>query len=275
MAGPADSRNFLRDIVADKRREVGLMKQAGGIKALRQLIDKAPPARSLEQALTMAGQPRIIAEIKRRSPSKGTLAGPIDVVRLAAEYASAGACALSVLTDNAYFGGSTEDLAAAKRSGDIPVLRKEFIIDEFQVYESRALGADSLLLIVRLLGNGIGAYIRLSRKLGMEPLVEVHSEDELSTALDAGARMVGINSRNLETFEIDTDVVKKLAGHIPDTVYTIAESGIASATTIAEFLRLGIDGFLIGEALMCADSPAKKLRELISGFKTSLSTERR
>ncbi|MCL5277441.1 MAG: indole-3-glycerol phosphate synthase TrpC, partial [Deltaproteobacteria bacterium] len=195
MKGQANNGNFLGDIVTSKQREVALRKQARNADALIKIIEAGQPARSFEQAMAANEPPRIIAEIKRRSPSRGVFAGSIDIDRLAADYASAGASALSVLTDDLHFGGSIEDLVAAKRSVEIPVLRKDFIIDEFQVYESRAMGADTLLLIVRLLGSGVGTYIELSRKLGMEPLVEVHSEDDLTIALDAGSRIIGINSR--------------------------------------------------------------------------------
>ncbi len=275
MPEPSKKNNFLTDIAADKYKEVELKKQAIGIEALMKTIGVIPPPRSFEQALEVNETPRIIAEIKRRSPSKGLFAESLDIKQIAAGYADAGASAISILTDEIYFGGSIDDLIAVKQSVEIPVLRKDFIIDEFQVYESRARGADTLLLIVKLLGNSLSTYIGLSRKLGMEPLVEVHNEDELKTALDAGSKIIGINARNLETFNVNIDIVEKLAQHIPDTIYTIAESGIVSTEVISEFLKLGIDGFLIGETFMRAESPARKLKEFVDKFRISSFKERR
>jgi indole-3-glycerol phosphate synthase len=270
--------HFLSDIVANKHREVESRKKAKSIGALMkeiEAIETARPPRSFEQALTTNEPPRIIAEIKRRSPSRGELIELPDVRQIAMGYASAGASAISILTDETYFGGSEDDLILVKQSVEIPVLRKDFIIDEFQVYESRAIGADTLLLIVKLLGSGLNAYLELSRKLGMEPLVEVHSEDELKTALDAGSRIIGINARDLETFVVNRDIVEDLVRHIPENIYTIAESGIVSTDVVSEFLKLGIDGFLIGEAFMRAESPAKKLKEFIDRFRISSFIERR
>lgn len=270
--------NFLSAIVANKHREVESRKQVKSIGALIKEIEAigtVRPLRSFEQALTTNEPPRIIAEIKRRSPSRGVLIESPDVRQIAMGYASAGASAISILTDETYFGGSIDDLIAVKQSVEIPVLRKDFIIDEFQVYESRAIGADTLLLIVKLLGSRLNTYLELSRKLGMEPLVEVHNEDELKIALDAGSKIIGINARDLETFIVNIDIVEDLVQHIPENIYTIAESGIASTDVVSEFLKLGIDGFLIGETFMRAESPAKKLKEFIDRFRISSFIERR
>ncbi len=267
--------NFLSDIVAAKKKEVELKRQAAGIDDFMKTIESARPVCSFEQALSLNAPPRIIAEIKRRSPSRGILINEPDIIKIAKDFASAGASALSVLTDEQYFGGSLSDMTAVKEAVDIPVLRKDFIIDEFQVYESRAAGADTVLLIVKLLGEQINEYLKLSRKLGMEPLVEVHNENELKTAVDAGSKIIGINSRNLETFSVNTSIVEQLVQHIPENIYTIAESGIVSTDIISELLKLGVDGFLIGETFMRAESPSRKLKEFIDKFRISSFIERR
>lgn len=267
--------DFLSEIAAAKKKEVERKKQSPGIGAVMKSMESAPPVRPFEQALSANEPPRIIAEIKRKSPSKGILIENPDVVRIAQGYASAGATAVSVLTDEPYFGGTLADMTSVRNAVNIPVLRKDFIVDEFQVYESRAAGADTLLLIVKLLGQDLGHYLELARKLGMEPLVEIHDKDETRTAIDAGARIIGINARNLRTFSVNTGIVGQIAEHIPETIYTIAESGIGSTDTISEMLKLGIDGFLIGEAFMKSESPAIKLKEYMEKFRTSSFIERR
>ncbi len=174
-----------------------------------------------------------------------------------------------------YFGGKLEDFEQVKESVNIPVLRKDFIVDEFQIYESRAIGADTVLLIVKILYKNLMNYVRLSRQLGMEPLVEIHSEEELKIAIDAGSKIIGINSRNLETFNTNTDIVERIIQDIPKHILTIAESGIVSTDIISELLKLGVNGFLIGEAFMRAESPEKKLKEFIDKFRISSFIERR
>ena len=264
-----DKIDFLNDIVNTKKREVGIKKQHTGIESLIKAIDSIKHPLSFIETLSANLPPRIIAEIKKKSPSKGVIASGIDVKQVAADFESAGACAISVLTDEEYFEGSISDMIAVKNAVTIPVLRKDFIVDEFQVYESRANGADTILLIVKILDKAVNRYLELSRQLGMEPLVEIHNENELKTAIDAGARIIGINTRNLDTFNVSLDTIASLINYIPDNVFTVAESGITSTDIILEFMKLGIDGFLIGETFMRASSPSKKLKEFIDKFRIS------
>ncbi len=267
--------NFLADIVINKQKEVLSKKQRTAMDAITKSAYSAKPAISFLEAISKSEPPCIIAEIKRRSPSKGELIREPDIKKIAQGFASGGASAISVLTDEQYFGGSLEDLITVKKTADVPVLRKDFIVDEFQVYESRAIGADTVLLIVKILDKQIINYIDLSRQLGMEPLVEIHNEEELKIAIDAGSRIIGINSRNLETFNTDTDIVERIIQDIPKYILTIAESGIVSTDIISELLKSGVNGFLIGETFMRAESPEKKLKEFIDKFRISSFIERR
>ena len=267
--------DFLSSIVANKQKEVQYKKQNADPRTVITSADSAKPALSFFEAVSESEPPCIIAEIKRRSPSKGELIKEPDVKVIAQGFASGGASAISVLTDEQYFGGSLADLKAVKEVVNIPVLRKDFIVDEFQIYESRAFGADTVLLIVKILDNRLAGFISISRKLGMEPLVEIHNEDELKTAVDAGSKIIGINSRNLETFVTNTDIVEHIMQNMPKHIITIAESGIASTDTISELLKFGLNGFLIGEAFMRAESPVNKLQEFINKFRLSSFIERR
>jgi indole-3-glycerol phosphate synthase len=267
--------NFLSNIVANKQKEVQYKKQNTYPDAVIKSAYSARPAISFLEAISESEPPCIIAEIKRRSPSKGELIREPDVKRIAQGFASVGASAISVLTDEQYFGGGLEDLKEVKESVDIPVLRKDFIVDEFQIYESRAIGADTVLLIVKILDKQLINYVGLSRQLGMEPLVEIHNEDELKIAIDAGSKIIGINSRNLETFNTNMDIVERIIQDIPKHILTIAESGIVSTDIISELLKLGVNGFLIGEAFMRAESPEKKLKEFIDKFGINSFIERR
>ena len=271
----AHKQNFLSAIAANKQKEVRYKKQNSDPDSMIQSAVSAKPARSFLQAVLESEPPCIIAEIKRRSPSRGELLKDPDIKGIAEGFASGGATALSVLTDEQYFGGSLADLETAKKVVNIPVLRKDFIVDEFQIYESRASGADTVLLIVKILDDRLEGFIGLSRKLGMEPLVEIHNEAELKTAVDAGSQIIGINSRNLETFITNTDIVERIMRDMPKHTITIAESGIASTDTISDLLKLGVNGFLIGEAFMRADSPANKLKEFVNKFRLSPFIERR
>ena len=270
-----NSTNFLSAIVANKQKEVRSKKQNADPDSVIKSAESAKPALSFLGALSESEPPCIIAEIKRRSPSKGELIKEPDIKGIAQGFASGGASALSILTDEQYFGGSLADLKAVKETVNIPVLRKDFIVDEFQIYESRASGADTVLLIVKILDNRLSGFIGLSRKLGMEPLVEIHNEDELKTAVDAGSQIIGINSRNLETFVTNTDIVEHIMQDMPKHIITIAESGIASTDTISELLKFGVNGFLIGEAFMRAESPVTKLKEFVNKFRLSSFIERR
>jgi len=209
--------------------------------------------------------PAVIAELKKASPSKGLIRADFNVANLAAEFESAGASCLSVLTDEQFFQGSLCNLEIAAQSVSIPCLRKDFILDEFQLLEARAYHADAILLIVAALtDNELLALQRRARELQLDVLVEVHDVDELDRALAAGCDLIGVNNRNLHTFHVDLNTSLQLARRIPASVAKVAESGIESAADIARLRDAGFDAFLIGESLMRAPHPGDTLRELLA-----------
>lgn len=220
---------------------------------------------ALAGALADVSKVNVIAEFKRRSPSKGEIRLGADPVTTARTYESAGASAVSVLTEEDYFGGSLDDLRGIRKAISLPILRKDFIFDEYQVYESAAAGADAVLLIVAALDDG--ALIRLRRiiedELGMDALVEVHTADEMKRAGECGARLIGVNNRDLQTFKVSLEPSVQLAQLAPDGSALISESGIRSAVDIGRLRKLGYRGFLIGESLMRADDPEAALRALL------------
>jgi indole-3-glycerol phosphate synthase len=225
----------------------------------------APPARDFAGALRpAAGTLGVIAEIKRRSPSKGDLAPELDPALTAKAYAAGGASCLSVLTDQPYFGGSVDDLVAARAACELPVLRKDFTIDEVQVYETRAIGADAILLIVAALPDD--ALLRdlhdLATDLGLAVLVETHDDAELERALALGARIVGVSARNLGTFAEDLGVGERLAARVPTDVVAIAESAIRSVDDATRMAAAGFDAVLVGEMLVKAPDPTVAARGL-------------
>jgi indole-3-glycerol phosphate synthase len=221
-----------------------------------------PPARDFKAALDAGCA--IIAEVKRRSPSRGLLRADFAPVRIALEYESHGAAAVSVLTDATFFGGSDADLTAVKDAVTLPVLRKEFIIDPYQIYETRAIGADALLLIAAILTEGqLRGYRELAESLGMSALVEIHNREELARALSCGARIIGINNRDLKTFVTDIRTSVELAPLIPKDRIAISESGIRTRGEIETLLKAGIRAFLIGEMLIASLEIGPKLKELL------------
>jgi indole-3-glycerol phosphate synthase len=220
------------------------------------------PVRLFRAALAAPGM-AVIAEIKRRSPSKGDLAPDLVPAVLAKAYAEGGADCLSVLTDTEFFGGSADDLGEARTACDLPVLRKDFSVSEADIYDARAMGADAVLLIVAALSAAeLSAFRLLAAELEMAALVEVHDEDELQRALDAGAELVGVNQRDLRTFEVDRARAERLAAVIPPGVVKVAESGIAGASDVARLAECGYDAILVGEALVTAGDPAVAVRML-------------
>lgn len=239
-----------------KAREISLEQLRG------QLID-APSVRDAYQALAAPGM-QIIAEVKRSSPSKGVLATIDDPAALAREYQLAGAAVVSVLTEGRRFGGSPTDLIAVRESVQIPVLRKDFIVSEYQVIESRVLGADLLLLIVAALDDAqLRDYQSLAHELGMSVLVEVHDEDELQRAVDIGAQIIGVNARNLKTLEINHEAFSRLLPLIPIEVVKVAESGIATRDQVESAALLGAKVILVGETLVRAGDPALAISTLL------------
>jgi indole-3-glycerol phosphate synthase len=255
---------ILDTIVETKRREAALRKAATPLAGLEKMIASMPPARDFKAALDADAGCAIIAEVKRRSPSRGLLRADFAPVRIALEYESHGAAAVSVLTDATFFGGSDADLTAVKDAVTLPVLRKEFIIDPYQIYETRAIGADALLLIAAILTEGqLRGYRELAESLGMSALVEIHNREELARALSCGARIIGINNRDLKTFVTDIRTSVELAPLIPKDRIAISESGIRTRGEIETLLKAGIRAFLIGETLIASPEIGPKLKELL------------
>jgi indole-3-glycerol phosphate synthase len=258
--------NFLSQIIDQKRRRVDAAKLSLPLAevALRaRQIRSSAVSRVLSSALSDASKINIIAEFKRRSPSKGEIRRNADPVRITSGFEAAGAAAVSVLTESDYFDGSLDDLSAVRQAISLPILRKDFIVDEYQVYESAAAGADALLLIVAVLDDETLNRLRrlAENELGMDALIEVHTKDELSRALDVGARLVGVNNRNLATFEVSLETSVELAPIAADKVILISESGIQTVDDIQRLRGVGYRGFLIGESLMRATDPSEALRE--------------
>ena len=207
----------------------------------------------------------IIAEFKRRSPSGGEIRPGASPAEIARTYASAGAAALSVLTDEKYFGGSDADLREARAACDLPVLRKDFVVDAFQLYEARSIGADAVLLIVRALSDRqLRDFLQLSRDLGMDALVETHSEQEVHRALAAGARIIGVNNRDLDTLTTDVSLAPRLRHLVPSECVFVAESGISTPEQLNQLADAGVDAVLIGESLLRSADPGGRLRELLA-----------
>lgn len=258
--------DILRRIVDVKRREVERLKVELPIAQLEGRIEEQPPPLNLAGAL-FGDSVRIIAEVKKASPSKGLLREDFDPEVLAKTYADNGAAAISVLTNSDHFQGSIEHLASVHSVASprkIPVLRKEFIFDEYQVYEARAFGADALLLIVAMLSpSDLKGLMELSQKFWMQCLVEVHDEEELKIALDAGAEIIGINNRDLRTFNTDLEVTERLASRIPFGNVVVSESGINNREHLKRIKAAGAHAALIGEALVTAPDVGAKLGELV------------
>lgn len=216
-----------------------------------------PPTRGFEDALRAVDGLGVIAEVKRRSPSKGDLFADLDPAHLAGEYERGGATCLSVLTDADHFGGAPEDLAAARAASTLPVLRKDFTVCERDVYDARLMGADCVLLIVAALDDDdLLALYRAAVDVGIDALVEVHDEDELGRALAVGATLVGVNQRDLVTFEVDHERAARVAAALPDHVVSVAESGVRGSEDAADLARAGYDAVLVGESLVTSGDPA-------------------
>ena len=260
---------ILDKIVADKREEVAAAARRVPQKDLLHLIADTPwVARGFEKRLAAPGPGgvNIIAEVKRASPSKGDIRADLDAALCARQYEQGGAAAISVLTDESYFKGRLEDLVRVRETVSLPVLRKEFIISTYQVYESRAAGADALLLIVRILSTGaLNELLDLTRTLGMDALVEIHAPDEYDLARQAGARLIGINNRNLATFDTCLTTAATMSALLAPGEIPVAASGIGSRADIEDSLQAGIFNFLIGESLVRSEDRVHFLRGLIFG----------
>jgi indole-3-glycerol phosphate synthase len=254
---------ILERIVEAKRKEVAALKKTTPLVQLEDAIGTLLTVRDFRGAISTA-RCSIIAEVKRSSPSKGRIREEFDPRQIATLYQDNGAHAVSVLTDEAFFEGKAQYLSEIKKCIDLPLLRKDFIIDVYQIYETRLLGGDALLLIASLLEKGqLQEYIELSTTLGLAPLVEIHTQEELDKALAAGAEIIGINNRDLKTFSTDIETTLKLAPLIPGDRIVVTESGINTRENIEQLMGAGIHCFLIGEALMRAEDIGGKLRELL------------
>lgn len=261
--------DILAKILATKRREVDAARTAVPLAALERQAREASPPRGFAAALqarVAAGKPAVIAEIKRASPSKGLIRADFDPARIAASYEANGAACLSVLTDRDYFGGSREDLVAARAACRLPVIRKDFIIDPYQVVEARAWGADCILLIMDAAPDAQLAELEdLARSLGMDVLVESHDGEQLERALGLKSPLIGINNRNLRTFETRLETTLALRDRIPPGRLLVTESGIASAEDVRTLRSANVSAYLVGGAFMAASDPGAELSRLFSG----------
>ena len=265
MTAPAAA-DLLATIVAATRRIVEVRQERESLGQLERRAESVPFERGrFEAALGPRDRINIVAECKRRSPSRGVLRQDYDPAAIARSYADGGAAAISVLTEPTFFDGSLEHLAAVRQSVPVPLLRKDFIVSEYQLHEARAAGADALLLIVAALSPmDVATLHRRAVALGLDVLVEVHDAAELAIALDAGARIVGVNNRNLRTLQVDVNVSDAVIADMPAGVIAVSESGLRSAEDLLRLKASGYRAFLIGERFMSAQSPGAALEELIA-----------
>src|SRR6516164_3477364 len=263
MCAQANNGILLDRILESRRAEVQLRKRVLTETALKYGVEAASPLRDFPAALTRPGI-NVMAELKPASPSRGVLREPFDPVALAQSLEATGAVALSVLTEPEFFRGSLKNLRDARKSANLPVLRKDFIFDPWQVWEARANDADSFLLIVLTLSDArLKELLALGRELGMEPLVEVYTREELDRALAAEARIIGVNNRNLKTLEVNMETSFKLVEQIPDRCLAVAESGLRAHADLLALRDAGFDAFLVGEHLMSAPDPGAALEALL------------
>jgi indole-3-glycerol phosphate synthase len=247
---------FLDRIVASRRRAVDALRASG------EIVIRSDAPRDFRGVLAADGM-SLVAEIKRRSPSKGDLNLSLDPASFARSYERAGARAISVLTEPEFFAGSVEDLIAARGATTLPVLWKDFVLDPVQVTHAHSCGADAVLLIVRILGDGLDDLLAEVRRYGMCPLVEVFDEDDLESALQAGAEVIGVNHRDLETFEEDPTATARLRKLVPDDVVLVAASAISTRADVEALEDIGVHAMLVAEAIVTAADPETKIRELL------------
>jgi indole-3-glycerol phosphate synthase len=256
--------SVLEEIVAGVRADLAVREARTSLAELKQRVARVPDPRDALAALRLPGV-SVIAEVKRRSPSKGELAAIADPAWLASEYEAAGAAAVSVLTEQRRFGGSLADLDQVRMAVEVPVLRKDFIVSPYQIFEARAHGADLVLLIVAALEQPrLVGLLERTESLGMTALVEVHDEPEALRAVDAGARLIGVNARNLHTLEVDRDTFARVAPVLPASVTRIAESGVRSPRDLIGYASAGADGVLVGEAASTSTDPRHTIAELVT-----------
>ena len=270
----SDTAGLLATVVAAARRVVEVRQQREPFADLERRAEaQAGSAGRFKAAVRRADAMNVIAECKRRSPSRGVLRAKYDPVGIARSYEGAGAAAVSVLTEPTFFDGSLTDLEGVSRAVGLPVLRKDFVVSEYQVLEAKAAGASAVLLIVAALErHALTHLIERAATFGLNALVEVHDSDELAQALDAGADIIGVNNRNLRTLEVDVRASETLIGGIPREVVAISESGLRAPVDLLRLRDLGYLAFLIGEQFMTADDPGSELRRLLRGCTTALDT---
>jgi len=266
---------ILDEIVAHKRIEVECRREESPASELRDRLRDAPPPRGFRARLARRGSPdpaagdlsspAIIAEIKKGSPSRGVIRFDFDPAAIARAYEDNGAAALSVLTDRRFFYGCLRDLQRARAACSLPILRKDFVVEEYQILEARAAGADAVLLIAAVLRRReLERLLAFAREIGLDALVEVHDAREMEIALNACAELIGVNNRDLQSFRVDIAGSQALYSLCPDSVTLVAESGIKTAAELRALARAGVHGALVGETLMSAPDPGAKLRELLS-----------
>jgi indole-3-glycerol phosphate synthase len=266
--------DILDKIIAHKKKEVAERKSLYPVKLLEQSIFFDTPTVSLKKYLLRDDRHGIIAEIKRKSPSKGIINANVSIERTSIGYMQAGASALSVLTDKEFFGGSNDDLTMARKFNFCPILRKEFIIDEYQLIEAKSIGADAILLIAAVLSPQVlDTLAQFAHSLGLEVLMEVHDRDELTQNLHDSVDIIGVNNRNLKTFQVDVETSIGLSSIIPDHYIKISESGIEDPKTLVKLGQNGFRGFLIGEHFMRHNRPEKKCAEFIESLKRLQASE--
>ncbi len=257
---------ILDKIVAKKKKEVARLKNNVSESALRERMGGNPPLRDFGQSLSLAGGPRIIAEVKKSSPSEGPIDLEAQAGAVASQYQAGGAAAISVLVDTSFFGGSYEDLELVKKAVDLPVLCKEFIIDKIQILRAAAAGADSVLLIAAILTpSHLNALLDYTHDLGMQALVEVHDREELEEARTVNPAIIGINNRNLKTMKTNLETTLSLAGEVDPGVILVSESGISSHEDLVRLSEAGVRAFLIGTSLMRATDRTRAVKALITG----------
>lgn len=256
--------SVLDQILAGVREDLEARQAAVSIEDLKQVVARRDPCLPVLPVLRSPGV-QVIAEVKRSSPSRGQLAAIPDPAALAAEYAGGGAAIISVLTEQRRFGGSLGDLDQVRAAVDVPVLRKDFILTSYQLWEARAHGADLvLLLVVALEQNALIGLVERAESIGLTPLVECHTAEEVGRAVDAGAKVIGVNARNLTTLEVDRDTFARIAPLIPDSVVKIAESGVRGPHDVIEHARAGADAVLVGESLVTGRDPRSAVADLVA-----------
>jgi indole-3-glycerol phosphate synthase len=254
----------LDDIVAGVREDLELRQADVSLERLKERCLHVDPALDPMPVFRGPGV-SVIAEVKRSSPSKGALASIVDPAALAAEYEAGGAAVISVLTEQRRFSGTLDDLVRVRSAVDVPVLRKDFVVTAYQLFEARAAGADLILLIVAALDDlQLVSLIERAESIGLTPLVEAHTEDEVRRAVDAGARLIGVNNRSLQTLEVDTTTFARLAPLVPDGIVRVAESGVRGPHDVIELARAGADVVLVGEALVTGRDPRSGVADLVA-----------